>query len=54
MHIVQGKANLETGEATDELEEGTKRWVASLGSDATTISAIVKTKDPLVTLTQDL
>ncbi|XP_048488655.1 very long-chain-fatty-acid--CoA ligase bubblegum isoform X1 [Plutella xylostella] len=42
------KVNLETGEAMDELENETRKWVASLGSKATTLSEIAKTKDPLV------
>ncbi|XP_030033361.2 long-chain-fatty-acid--CoA ligase ACSBG2 isoform X2 [Manduca sexta] len=42
------KVNSETGEPMDELETDTKRWVASLGSNATTISQITRTKDEAV------
>jgi hypothetical protein len=38
----------ETGSALDELEKDTRNWVASLGSKATTLSEIAKTKDPVV------
>ncbi|XP_047528028.1 long-chain-fatty-acid--CoA ligase ACSBG2-like isoform X2 [Vanessa atalanta] len=36
------------GDALDELDTETRKWVANLGSKATTISEIVRTKDPLV------
>lgn len=44
----QAKVNQETGDATDNLDSEPLKWVASLGSNATTISEIVKTKDPAV------
>lgn len=40
--------NSNTGDPLDELDTETKKWVASLGSKATTISEIVKSKDPAV------
>ncbi|CAH2102506.1 unnamed protein product [Euphydryas editha] len=42
------KVDSNTGDTLDELETETKKWVASLGSQATTISEIVRTKDPAV------
>ncbi|XP_026493767.1 long-chain-fatty-acid--CoA ligase ACSBG2 isoform X2 [Vanessa tameamea] len=36
------------GDALDELDNETRKWVANLGSKATTISEIIRTKDPLV------
>lgn len=42
------KVNPETGEALDELDTDVKKWVASLGSKANTLSEIHKTKDPAV------
>ncbi|XP_031769185.1 long-chain-fatty-acid--CoA ligase ACSBG2 isoform X2 [Galleria mellonella] len=45
---LKAKINTETGAALDELESETKRWVASLGSKATTISEIYNSKDPVV------
>ncbi|XP_041975814.1 very long-chain-fatty-acid--CoA ligase bubblegum-like isoform X2 [Aricia agestis] len=45
---LKAKVNLNTGDPLDELDNETKKWVASLGSKATTISEIVRTKDPLV------
>ncbi|CAK1602054.1 unnamed protein product [Parnassius mnemosyne] len=45
---LKAKVNPETGDPLDELETETRKWVASLGSNAKTISEIVKTKDPAV------
>ncbi|XP_050345486.1 long-chain-fatty-acid--CoA ligase ACSBG2 isoform X2 [Nymphalis io] len=45
---LKAKVNSNTGDALDELDTETKKWVANLGSKATTISEIVRTKDPLV------
>ncbi|XP_072943187.1 very long-chain-fatty-acid--CoA ligase bubblegum-like isoform X2 [Epargyreus clarus] len=45
---LKGKINQTTGDALDELDTETAKWVASLGSKATTISEIVKNKDPYV------
>ncbi|CAH2050425.1 unnamed protein product, partial [Iphiclides podalirius] len=44
------KANVDpqTGDPLDDLETETRKWVASLGSNARTISEIVSTKDPAV------
>ncbi|XP_045448393.1 long-chain-fatty-acid--CoA ligase ACSBG2 [Melitaea cinxia] len=42
------KINSNTGDALDELDTETKKWVASLGSTATTLSEIVRTKDTAV------
>ncbi|CAG4978648.1 unnamed protein product [Parnassius apollo] len=45
---LKAKVDPETGDPLDELETETGKWVASLGSNAKTISEIVKTKDPAV------
>ncbi|KAJ8736314.1 hypothetical protein PYW08_006970 [Mythimna loreyi] len=45
---LKAKVNSETNEALDDLDNETRKWVASLGSSATKISEIVNTKDPLV------
>ncbi|XP_013191216.2 long-chain-fatty-acid--CoA ligase ACSBG2 isoform X2 [Amyelois transitella] len=45
---LKAKVNSDTGEALDELESETKKWVASLGSKATTISEIYNSKDTAV------
>ncbi|XP_023943345.1 very long-chain-fatty-acid--CoA ligase bubblegum isoform X1 [Bicyclus anynana] len=45
---LKAKVDLNTGDALDELEPETCKWVASLGSKATKISEIVNTKDPVV------
>ncbi|XP_046964587.1 long-chain-fatty-acid--CoA ligase ACSBG2 isoform X2 [Vanessa cardui] len=45
---LKAKVNSNTGDALDELDTETRKWVANLGSKATTISEIVRTKDPLV------
>ncbi|XP_035450493.2 very long-chain-fatty-acid--CoA ligase bubblegum isoform X2 [Spodoptera frugiperda] len=45
---LKAKVNSETSEALDDLDNETRKWVASLGSKATKISEIVKTKDPAV------
>ncbi|XP_028156254.1 long-chain-fatty-acid--CoA ligase ACSBG2 isoform X2 [Ostrinia furnacalis] len=42
------KVDPETGAALDALETETLKWVQSLGSTATTLSQISKTKDPAV------
>ena len=46
----QAKVNSETSEALDDLDNETRKWVASLGSSATKISQIVSTKDPAVSI----
>ncbi|XP_039762091.1 very long-chain-fatty-acid--CoA ligase bubblegum isoform X1 [Pararge aegeria] len=45
---LKAKVDSNTGDALDELEPETCKWVASLGCKATTISEIIKTKDPAV------
>nr|XP_021188772.2 long-chain-fatty-acid--CoA ligase ACSBG2 isoform X2 [Helicoverpa armigera] len=45
---LKAKVNSETSEATDDLDNETRKWVASLGSKATKISEIVNTKDAAV------
>ncbi|KAJ0182505.1 hypothetical protein K1T71_001874 [Dendrolimus kikuchii] len=45
---LKAKVNPETGDPLDELDNETRKWVASLGSTATTISEIVRNKDPAV------
>ncbi|KAM3967534.1 long-chain-fatty-acid--CoA ligase ACSBG2 isoform 3-T3 [Aphomia sociella] len=45
---LKAKVNMETGAALDDLESEAKKWVASLGSKATTISEIYNSKDPAV------
>ncbi|CAG9581427.1 unnamed protein product [Danaus chrysippus] len=45
---LKAKVDSNTGDALDELDTGTRKWVADLGSSATTISEIVRTKDPAV------
>ncbi|XP_061385887.1 long-chain-fatty-acid--CoA ligase ACSBG2 isoform X2 [Danaus plexippus] len=45
---LKAKVDSNTGDALDELDTETKKWVAGLGSSATTISEIVRTKDPVV------
>ncbi|XP_013176860.1 PREDICTED: long-chain-fatty-acid--CoA ligase ACSBG2-like isoform X1 [Papilio xuthus] len=45
---LKAKINTETGDPLDELETEARKWVASLGSKAKTISEIVKSKDPAV------
>ncbi|XP_049881435.1 long-chain-fatty-acid--CoA ligase ACSBG2-like isoform X2 [Pectinophora gossypiella] len=45
---IKSKVDSETGEPLDQLDPEAKKWVASLGSKATTVSEIVNTKDPLV------
>ncbi|KAF9421546.1 hypothetical protein HW555_002479 [Spodoptera exigua] len=45
---LKAKVNSETSEALDDLDNETRKWVASLGSKATKISEIVNTKDPAV------
>ncbi|GBP49328.1 Long-chain-fatty-acid--CoA ligase ACSBG2 [Eumeta japonica] len=45
---LRAKVNPDTGAPYDELDKETAKWVSSLGSKATTISAIVKNKDPAV------
>lgn len=48
--IFQSKVNTDTGEPLDELDTETKKWAANLGSKAKTVSEIVNTKDPAVSL----
>ncbi|XP_059050920.1 very long-chain-fatty-acid--CoA ligase bubblegum [Achroia grisella] len=45
---LKAKLNTDTGAALDDLESETRKWVAGLGSQATTISEIYKSKDPAV------
>ncbi|CAH1639733.1 unnamed protein product [Spodoptera littoralis] len=45
---LKAKVNSETSEALDDLDNETRKWVASLGSKATKISEIVNSKDPAV------
>ncbi|XP_053620475.1 very long-chain-fatty-acid--CoA ligase bubblegum isoform X2 [Plodia interpunctella] len=45
---IKAKVNSDTGAALDELESEAKKWVASLGCKATTISEIYNSKDPAV------
>ncbi|XP_014368454.2 very long-chain-fatty-acid--CoA ligase bubblegum isoform X1 [Papilio machaon] len=45
---LKAKINTETGDPLDELETETRKWVASLGCEAKTISEIVKNKYPAV------
>ncbi|XP_068626989.1 long-chain-fatty-acid--CoA ligase ACSBG2 isoform X2 [Battus philenor] len=45
---LKAKIDSETGDPLDELETETRKWVENLGSNAKTISQIVKTKDPAV------
>ncbi|RVE48542.1 hypothetical protein evm_006853 [Chilo suppressalis] len=45
---IKTKVDNETGAALDALETEAQKWVASLGSKATTLSEISKTKDPAV------
>ncbi|KAJ8735584.1 hypothetical protein PYW07_007204 [Mythimna separata] len=45
---LKAKVNSDTNEALDDLDNETRKWVASLGSSATKISQIVDTKDPAV------
>lgn len=50
MHIFQTKVNNETGEPTDDFTEETLKWLQSIGSTSKTISDVLKTHDPLVSL----
>ncbi|XP_022118799.2 long-chain-fatty-acid--CoA ligase ACSBG2 isoform X1 [Pieris rapae] len=45
---LKAKVDPNTGDVLDELDNETKKWVAGLGSKATTVSEIVKSKDPVV------
>ncbi|CAH4031159.1 long-chain-fatty-acid--CoA ligase ACSBG2-like isoform X3 [Pieris brassicae] len=45
---LKAKVDPNTGDVLDELDNETRKWVAGLGSKATTVSEIVKSKDPLV------
>lgn len=45
---LKAKINPENGDPLDTLDNETRKWVASLGSSATTVSEIVRTKDPAV------
>ncbi|CAG9796581.1 unnamed protein product [Diatraea saccharalis] len=45
---IKTKVDNETGAALDALEPEAQKWVTSLGSKATTLSEISKTKDPAV------
>ncbi|CAG4989801.1 unnamed protein product [Colias eurytheme] len=45
---LKAKVDPQSGDPLDQLEVGTQKWVNGLGSKATTVSEIVKTKDPLV------
>lgn len=46
----QSKVDSDTGEPLDELDTETEKWVAGLGSKAKTVSEIVNSKDPAVSL----
>lgn len=50
MHIFQTNVNTETGEPTDDFTEETLKWLQSIGSTSKTISDVLKTHDPLVSL----
>ncbi|XP_047506130.1 long-chain-fatty-acid--CoA ligase ACSBG2 isoform X3 [Pieris napi] len=45
---LKSKVDPNTGDVLDELDNETRKWVAGLGSKATTVSEIVKSKDPVV------
>lgn len=45
---LKAKVHPASGDPLDELDTETKKWIANLGSKATTISEIVRTKDPAV------
>ncbi|CAK1540024.1 unnamed protein product [Leptosia nina] len=45
---LKAKVEPNSGDALDELDTETKKWVEGLGSKASTISEIVKSKDPVV------
>ncbi|CAF4792873.1 unnamed protein product [Pieris macdunnoughi] len=45
---LKAKVDPNTGDVLDELDNETRKWVAGLGSKATTVSEIVKSKDPVV------
>lgn len=51
LHILfQCKIDGDTGDPLDILDTETQKWVESLGSKATTLSEISKTKDPVVSI----
>jgi len=47
----QSDMNVETGGPLDTLSPDTLKWANSIGSKATTVTEVIKSRDPLVSQT---